>query len=105
MNRFRNPVENKFGMKPPNHRINPETIEKSMENALPMVMMEPQPIWEILGITGEEYYQQYHTQPVSENALEIQQSIAEETKMEENVIVETNPPEEMLENFIVETNP
>ena len=94
MNRFRNPVENKFGMKPPNHRINPETIEKSMENALPMVMMEPQPIWEILGITEEEYYQQYHKQPVSENALEIQQNIAEETKTDNVEITQ----EENLEN-------
>ena len=102
MHRFRNPLENKFGMKPPFHRLNPETIEKSMENALPMVMTEAQPIWEILGITEEEYYEQYHKQPVSENALEIQQSIAEETKTEENLenfIVETNPSE------IIETNP
>jgi hypothetical protein len=57
-------------------------------------MNEPQPIWEILGITEDEYYQQYHTQPANENALEIQQSIAEETKTEEKI-----------ENFLIETNP
>ena len=101
MHRFRQPVENKFGMKPPYHRINPETIEKSMENALPMVMNEPQPIWEILGITEDEYYQQYHTQPVSENALEIQQNIAEETKTDNVEITQ----EENLENVFIETNP
>ena len=52
MHRFRQPLENKFGMKPPYHRINPETIEKSMENALPMVMNEPQPIWGICCSAG-----------------------------------------------------
>ena len=101
MHRFRNPLENKFGMKPPNHRINPETIEKSMETALPLVMSKPQSIWEFLGITEDEYYEKYHTQPVSENALEIQQNIVEEIKTEETEVT----PNENLENIFIETNP
>ena len=95
MHKFRQPYENKFGIKPPMHRINFETLEKSMQTALPIIVNEPQPIWEILKITEMEYYEQYHNQPVSENALGIQQTIAEEMKKEpivENAVVEeTNP--------------
>ncbi len=78
MHRFRQPFENKFGTKPPMHRINFNTLEKSIENALPMVVNAPQPIWEVLGITELEYYEKYHLQPISENALQIQEGIAEE---------------------------
>ena len=78
MHRFRQPFENKFGTKPPLHRINFNTLEKSIENALPMVVNAPQPIWEVLGITELEYYEKYHNQPISENALQIQDGIAEE---------------------------
>ena len=95
MHKFRQPYENKFGIKPPLHRINFETLERSMQTALPMVINEPRPIWEILKITEMEYYEQYHNQPVSENALGIQQTIAEEMKTEPNVendvVEETNP--------------
>ena len=75
-NRFRQPFETKFGIKPPMSRINFNTLEKSMETALPMVINAPQPIWEVLGITEIEYYEKYHTQPISDNALEIQEGIA-----------------------------
>ena len=90
MHRFKQPNENKFGTKPPSHRIKPETIEKSIENVLPMTMNKPQAIWDFLGITETEYYEKYHTQPVSENALEIQQNIVPENNLE-NTFVETNP--------------
>jgi hypothetical protein len=73
-NRFRQPFETKFGIKPPMSRINFNTLEKSMETALPMVINAPQPIWEVLGITEIEYYEKYHTQPISDNALEIQKT-------------------------------
>ena len=85
MHRFRQPFENKFGTKPPLHRINFNTLEKSIENALPMVVNAPQPIWEVLGITELEYYEKYHNQPISENALQIQEGIAEEKTQEETV--------------------
>ena len=78
MHQFRQPFENKFGTKPPLHRINFNTLEKSIENSLPMVVNAPQPIWEVLGITELEYYEKYHSQPISENALQIQEGIAEE---------------------------
>jgi hypothetical protein len=84
-NRFRQPFETKFGIKPPMSRINFNTLEKTMETALPMVINAPQPIWEVLGITELEYYEKYHTQPISDNALEIQEGIGEE-KTQEAVI-------------------
>ena len=90
-NRFRQPFETKFGIKPPMSRINFNTLEKSMETALPAVINAPQPIWEILGITELEYYEKYHTQPISDNALEIQEGIKEEKTQE--VVVE--PLEEL----------
>ena len=89
MHRFRQPFETKFGIKPPMHRINFNNLERSMENALPMTINAPQPIWQILNITEQEYYEKYHNQPVSENALEIQQEIQEgiaEEKMQEVVV-------------------
>ena len=89
MNRFRQPYENKWGVKPPNYRINFNNLEKSMENALPMTINAPQPIWQILNITEQEYYEKYLNRPVSENALEIQQEIQEgiaEEKMQEVVV-------------------
>ena len=85
-NRFRQPYENKFGTRPPMHRINFSTLEKSIETALPMVVNAPQAIWEVLGITELEYYEKYHNQPISNNALEIQEGIAEEKTQE--VLVE-----------------
>ena len=91
MHRFRQPFETKFGIKPPMSRINFNTLEKTMETALPMVINAPQPIWEVLGITELEYYEKYHTQPISDNALEIQEGIAEEKTQE--VVVE--PLEEL----------
>lgn len=78
MHRFRQPLENKFGVKPPLTRINFNTLEKSIHNALPQVVNEPTSIWEVLGMTEAEYYEKYHKQPVSENALEIQDGITEE---------------------------
>jgi hypothetical protein len=96
-NRFRQPYENKFGIKPPITRINFNTLEKSMETALPMVINAPQPIWEVLGITELEYYEKYHTQPISNNALEIQEGIAEEKTQE--VVIE--PMEELPQDVPV----
>ena len=103
MHRFRQPSENKFGTKPPLTRIKPENIEKSIESALPMVMNKAQPIWEFLGISEVEYYEQYHKQPVSENALEIQQNIVPESdnalEIQQNIVPEMN-----MENVFLETN-
>ena len=92
MHRFRQPLENKFGIKPPLTRINFNTIEKSIQNALPLNVIEPQSIWEVLGITEEEYYQQYHRQPVNENAMEIQDGLIEEKTQEpiDGVIMDTS---------------
>ena len=96
MHRFRQSNETKFGAKPPQHRLNSETIEKSIETALPLEMKKSVAIWEFLGITEEEYYAQYHKQPVSDNALELQKSITDETPQEEeNVVIENT---EILEN-------
>lgn len=102
MHKFRQPLETKFGIKPPLHRINYETLERSLQTELPTVINAPQPIWEVLGITEQEYYEQYHNQPVNENALEIEQNImAEETKTDNVEITQ----EENLENGFIETNP
>ena len=78
MHRFRQSLETKFGIKPPLTRINFNNLEKSIQTALPLNVNEPQAIWDALGITELEYYEKYHTQPVNENALEIQDGIAEQ---------------------------
>ena len=95
MHRFRQPFETKFGIKPPMHRINFNNFERSLENALPMVINAPQPIWQILNITEQEYYEKYHNQPVSENALEIQQEIQEGIAEEKTQEVAIEPLEEL----------
>ena len=77
-NRFRQSLETKFGIRPPLTRINFNTLEKSIQDALPMTNTAPQAIWEVLGITEVEYYEKYHKQPINENALEIQEGITEE---------------------------
>lgn len=91
-NRFRQSLENKFGIKPPLTRINFNTIEKSIQNALPMVVNAPTSIWEVLGITEAEYYEQYHRKPLNENAMEIQDSIIEQKTEEptEEVFIDTS---------------
>ena len=95
MHRFRQPYETKFGIKPPLYRLNFNNFEKSMENALPMTINAPQPIWQILNITEQEYYEKYHNQPVSENALEIQQEIQEGIAEEKTQEVVVEPLEEL----------
>ncbi len=78
MHRFRQNFETKFGVKPPLNRINFNNLEKSIQDALPMTVNAPQPIWEVLNITELEYYEKYHKQEINENALEIQDGIIEE---------------------------
>ena len=91
MHRFRQPFENKFGTKPPLTRINFNDLEKTIQNALPLNVKEPDAIWNVLGITEAEYYEQYHRQPVNENAMEIQDGITEQK-------------EEVLEEAFIDTS-
>ena len=74
MNKFRMANENKFGIKPPNERINYETLESKIKEILPTAA-----IWDTLGITEEEYYEKYHRQPVPEKALEVENEQKTET--------------------------
>ena len=67
MNKFRLSSETKFGMKPPNNRINYETLESKTKEILPTAG-----IWDSLGITEEEYYEKYHKQPIPDKALEVE---------------------------------
>ena len=97
-NRFRQSLETKFGMRPPLSRINLNTLEKSIQDALPMTVNAPQAIWEILGITEVEYYEKYHKQPIIENALEIQEGITEEKTQEP----EEEMPIDISANIITE---
>jgi hypothetical protein len=74
--RFRPARENKFGNIPHASRIyinakNPEIITVHV----PDEQVQPLPIWETLGITENEYYEQIHVQPVPENALVLELQI------------------------------
>ena len=100
MHRFRQNFETKFGVKPPLARINFNNLEKSIQNALPMVVNAPQPIWEVLNITELEYYEKYHKQEINENALEIQDGIIEE-KMSELI---EELPQNIPENITLQVS-
>ena len=99
-NRFRQPAQNKFGVKPPLNRINFNNLEKSIQDALPMTVNAPQPIWEVLNITELEYYEKYHKQEINENALEIQDGIIEE-KMSELI---EELPQNISENITLQVS-
>ena len=81
--RFRPARENKFGSIPPASRIyinakNPEIIPVD----IPVEQIQPPPIWETLGITESEYYEQIYVQPVPENALALELKIESEEPLE-----------------------
>ncbi len=81
--RFRPARENKFGSIPPASRIyinakNPEIIPVD----IPVEQIQPPPIWETLGITESEYYEQIYVQPVPENALALELQIESEEPLE-----------------------
>ena len=72
--RFRPARENKFGSIPPSSRIyinakNPEIIPV---DAPVVEQIQPPPVWETLGITESEYYEQVYIQPVPENAFALE---------------------------------
>ena len=82
--RFRPARENKFGSIPPASRIyinakNPEIIPVDV----PVVeQVQPPPVWETLGITETEYYEQIYVQPVPENALALDLQITVDEPLE-----------------------
>ena len=74
--RFRPAKENKFGSIPPASPIyinakNPEIIPVDV----PVEEPQPPPIWETLGITENQYFENFHIQPVPENALALELQI------------------------------
>ena len=82
--RFRPARENKFGSIPPASRIyinakNPEIIpvDVPVEQA-----QQPPPVWETLGITESEYYEQIYVQPIPENALALELQITVDEPLE-----------------------
>ena len=81
--RFRPARENKFGSIPPTSRIyinakNPEIIPVDV----PVEQAQPPPVWETLGITESEYYEQIYVQPVPENALALELQITVDEPLE-----------------------
>ena len=81
--RFRPARENKFGSIPPASRIyinakNPEIVPVDV----PVEQVQPPPVWETLGITESEYYEQFYIQPVPENALALELQIESEEPLE-----------------------
>jgi translation elongation factor EF-1beta len=66
--------ETKFGMKPDNSRINYDTLESKIKETLPTAA-----IWEMLGITEEEYYEKYHRQPIPVKAIVLENEQKTET--------------------------
>ena len=75
MNKFRMANENKFGMKPHPTRINYETLESKIKEILPTAA-----IWDTLGISEEEYYENYHRQPLPEKAIEVENEQQQQTE-------------------------
>ena len=69
-NKFQHPQVNRYGRKPTADKLN-----FNAETAPALQYLAPAPIWETLGITEIEYYEQYHNPPPNENAMAIQQDI------------------------------
>ena len=69
-NKFQHPQEARYGRKP-----TPEKVNFNIETAPALEYLAPAPIWEVLGITEIQYYENYHNPPPNENALAIQQEI------------------------------
>ena len=76
MNRFQNTDKTKFGLKAPSFKLNYDT---SLETQNVKEVLPPAAIWDILGISEEEYYEKYHKHEIPKKAVEIQEGI-EETK-------------------------
>ena len=69
-NKFQHPQVNRYGRKP-----TADKLDFNTETAPALQYLAPAPIWETLGITEIEYYEQYHSPPINENAMAIQQDI------------------------------
>jgi hypothetical protein len=85
--RFRPARENKFGSIPPASRIyiNAKNIEIIPADVPVVEQIQPPPVWETLGITESEYYEQIYVQPVPENALALELQIDSEEPLDTNV--------------------
>lgn len=66
-NKFKQPNETRYGRKPPNEKLNFNT-----ENTPALQYLATVPIWETLGISEMEYYENYHKSSPSENAIKLQ---------------------------------
>ena len=73
-NKFQHTQQTRYGRKP-----TPDKLNFNTEHAPALEYLAPAPIWEILGITEIEYYEQYHNPPPNENAIAIQQDISTTT--------------------------
>ena len=74
--RFIPPKTSKFGSIPPSHRI--YINEKNpIIPPVDVTPIEPTPpsAWEVLGITENEYFENFHVQPVPQNAVNLELQI------------------------------
>jgi len=74
--RFIPPKTSKFGSIPPSHRI---YINEKNPVIPPVeitpVEQTPPPAWEVLGVTENEYFENFHVQPVPQNAVNLELQI------------------------------
>jgi hypothetical protein len=73
--RFRLAKENKFGQIPTPNRVYINARNEEIKPVdTPVEQATTPPVWEVLGITENEYFENIHVQPVPENAhaLELQ---------------------------------
>ena len=74
--RFVPPKTSKFGSIPPSHRIyiNEKNPVIPPVEIIP-IEPTPPPAWEVLGITENEYFENFHIQPVPQNAVNLELKI------------------------------
>ena len=66
-NKFKQSTENRYGRK-----VSPDKLNFNTENAPALQYLATTSIWESLGITEMEYYENYHKSSPSENAIKLQ---------------------------------
>ena len=66
-NKFKQPNETRYGRKATSDKLNFNT-----ENAPSLQYLATTSIWETLGISEMEYYENYHKSSPSENAIKLQ---------------------------------
>ena len=96
MNRFREPIENKHGllnMFKSNYYI-PVSMNQAMGQALP--------IWELIGLTEEDYLKKYHKPAVVVDETETIFKTDEDIEKNVEIVLKENDIENKIEEEVVE---